>query len=173
MTNDHQPVPLSLGQLYQQGYRAGEMDGKAELQQAYDRAMAHNAMLREALGSFETDCITRPYDGGWNIDVFNVELWMNERSKALNATEADAEAWEEAQKAKRHSSVIKYAEELLSAKWALEQQLATVTNERDALLQQMSFCSGPCGQVGPTRLLLDEYHKRSEALAQKGGEECG
>jgi hypothetical protein len=118
-------------------------------QQAYDRAMAHNAMLREALGKYEE---VYPYVCDLKDNAFMAEhhegltqvinLWLRYGRVALNATEADVVAWEKEQKVKRHSSVIKYAEELLSTKWALEQQLATVTNERDALREALRIATG-------------------------------
>lgn len=83
-------------------------------QQAYDRAMAHNAMLREVLGE-----LAKAY-------------WRNTVAKAheaLNTTEADATAWLKQRDAKWLSN-----QETAVQLWSnAEQQLTTVTQERDAL----------------------------------------
>lgn len=85
-------------------------------QQAYDRAMAHNAMLREAL-ILQTEVIS-------SYDV------MEKSVKALNATEADATAWEK----KLRQDVMLAVHPLQPEYEKLQQQLATVTAERDAEL---------------------------------------
>lgn len=132
---------LKTTESYMQGYRVGKMDGKVEQQQAYDRAMAHNAMLREALTKM---CGRFSHDEKYRLD-------------ALNATEADADAWEKKLRQEVmlavHPLQPEYeklkallADEIASNKSNVEcciaqaddlrdlqKQLATVTNERDAL----------------------------------------
>lgn len=91
-------------------------------QQAYDRAMAHNALLREALH----DLYSEHPSTTWSEDQYVL--------KALNATEADAEAW---LAEKTNDAYSRGAQHAYNAHAELrkeyEQQLATVTNERDAL----------------------------------------
>lgn len=91
-------------------------------QQAYDRAMAHNAMLREALH----DLYTEHPSTTWSEDVYVL--------KALNATEADAAAWQEAFSKKA-------VEEYLGAGAYADvcKQLATVTTERDCALAHVAM----------------------------------
>ena len=111
------------------------------LQQAYDRAMAHNAMLREALGKYEE---VYPYVCDLKDNAFMAEhhegltqvinLWLRYGRVALNATEADAEAWEK----KLRQDVMLAVHPLQPEYEKLQQQLATVTAERDALRKKLS-----------------------------------
>lgn len=110
-------------------------------QQAYDRAMAHNAMLREALGKYEE---VYPYVCDLKDNAFMAEhhegltqvinLWLRYGRVALNATEADAEAWEK----KLRQDVMLAVHPLQPEYEKLQQQLATVTAERDALRKKLS-----------------------------------
>lgn len=110
-------------------------------QQAYDRAMAHNALLREGLWKY-ANC--GPFD-----------FQPSDADEILNATEADVEAWEErrdkkvrdAYRAGPYTDVCK--------------QLATVTNERDALREALKISTATVESFSVAM---------KEALAQKGGE---
>lgn len=108
-----------------------------ELQQAYDRAMAHNAMLREAL-KVTTAVLEKRSDGYDAVDVALGE-------QALNATKADAKTW------LVDKELEQYELGYEAGKAITEQQLATVTNERDALRNAVAL-------VNPVASLL--YHSR-------------
>lgn len=90
-----------------------------DLQQAYDRAMAHNAILREVL---DRCCLC--------VDIGDTCMCC----EALNATEADVEAWEK----KLRQDVMLAVHPLQPEYEKLKQQLATVTAERDALRKKLS-----------------------------------
>lgn len=124
-------------------------------QQAYDRAMAHNAMLREAL-ILQTEVIS-------SYDV------MEKSVKALNATEADATAWEK----KLRQDVMLAVHPLQPEYEKLQQQLATVTVERDALRDLLGNFEEQCiirptdgGWVVDTIGLELWMDKRNETLNQ-------
>lgn len=99
-------------------------------QQAYDRAMAHNAMLREAIR--EVWLNTAPCVQGM-YKKRELEALIRRINKILTpihgATEADADAWEK----KLRQEVMQAVHPLQPEYEKLQQQLATVTNERDAL----------------------------------------
>lgn len=120
---------------------------EALLQQAYDRAMAHNAMLRAALEATaealelnraqeSAPCESvQPYGDNLNLNGFR-ELYQSR--EALNATEADAEAWlsEYVKRVMGWTSLPAQGTHT-PKKSSLQQQLATVTNERDALRETL------------------------------------
>lgn len=94
----------------------------------YNQAMAHNAMLREAAKT-ATDAFAVHYSN-WN------PLLMDEYGEiiapvqeTLNATGPDVEAWER----KLREKVMLAVHPLQPEYEKLQQQLATVTAERDAL----------------------------------------
>lgn len=136
------------------------------LQQAYDRAMAHNAMLREALHGLYTEHPSTT----WSEDVYVL--------KALNATNADATAW----KCEIEKVIIqKFTQSIFDAhKEAWEekvQQLATVTAERDALrraAKRLINANNIKRLEGKTRrykkCCRNGWLTMRKALAQKGGE---
>lgn len=164
---------LKTTEAYMQGYRAGEMDGKSDLQTQLDEANARLAMLSEALGGFENECVTRPYDGGWNVDVFAIELWMGKRSEALNATKEHVEAWKEA------LGIESYKRGAAAATAAHYEQLATVTRERDALREALNRIKKEIPLAAILTQDKSQYRQTTwnfiheiieKALAQKGGE---
>lgn len=111
------------------------------LQQAYDRAMAHNALLREALH----DLYTEHPSTTWSEDVYVL--------KALNATDADATAW----KCEIEKVIIqKFTQSIFEAhKEAWEekvQQLATVTQERNALREALKISTSTVGSLSAASL---------------------
>ena len=97
-----------------------------DLQQAYDRAMAHNAMLREALAH------ARPYTLSPGLNLATLSSMFVD--KALNATEADVTAWGK----KLQEQVMLAVHPLQPEYEKLQQQLATVTPERDALRENIT-----------------------------------
>lgn len=108
-------------------------------QQAIDHVMAHNAILREALWKY-ANC--GPFD-----------FQPSDAEEILNATEADVEAWLKA-------FAKKSVEDLLGV-WPYAdvcKQLATVTNERDALQEALKISTGT----------VESLTTATEALAQKG-----
>lgn len=96
-----------------------------DLQQAYDRTMAHNAMLRDRLGVL--------------IHLTDREnRYWHEAKEAMAATEADVTAWEK----KLREQVMLAVHPLQPEYEKLQQQLATVTAERDALRKELSKYGG-------------------------------
>jgi hypothetical protein len=90
----------------------------------YNQAMAHNAMLRDAIDAADS-CLLSYKMGelaGWEI-----ALYSRKREAALNATGPDVEAWMINFQNKSIDTTIKLYESEM-------QQLATVTAERDAEL---------------------------------------
>lgn len=147
------------GEVFVKEFCRDCIDASGAALEAY--AMAHNAMLREALtnmrGRFS-------HDEKYRLD-------------ALNATEAEATAWLKAY-------VCEVGDTLAAQIVKLEEQLATVTNERDALRASLRELEGPARLVHASRvpqLDLNANHGAifwglvhlGEALAQKGGESCG
>lgn len=102
-------------------------------QQAYDRAMAHNAMLRDMLRMLQGD------GKGCPVCDYMYEEKHEESCElmaTLNATEADVEAWEE-----RRDKKVRDAYRAGPYTDACK-QLATVTNERDALREGLKISTG-------------------------------
>jgi hypothetical protein len=93
---------------------------------------------------------------------------MNKRSKALNATKADAQAW------LVDKELEQYELGYDAGKAIMEQQLATVTSERDALREVMSAANAVVSGLhlgGVDSWDIKKYERlRKIALAQKGGE---
>ncbi len=113
-------------------------------QQAYDRAMAHNVMLREALDHAKGGLMSIYSDDDYRI-AFEPVI-----NAALNATEADVTAWLQQRDAKWLSN-----QETAVQLWSnAEQQLATVTNERDALREKIKALHNVA--LAEARQLLDE-----------------
>ena len=98
----------------------------------YNQAMAHNAMLRDAIDAADS-CLLSYKMGelaGWEI-----ALYSRKREAALNATGPDVEAWMINFQNKSIDTTIKLYESEM-------QQLATVTAERDALRKELNKYGG-------------------------------
>lgn len=130
----------------------------------YNQAMAHNAMLREALDFYSQQ--NHLSDRADSLLMVEEGLIAKE---AIAATGPDVEAWKET------IEMESFKRGAASAITAHYEQLATVTAERDALLECCkkkvetpfhSYDDFTRGEVACAESILD----LSEALAQKGGE---
>jgi hypothetical protein len=147
-----------------------------DLQQAYSRAMAHNAMLREALTEAyreinEISARTGSPRNQLGMPMVDEDYFLavvDKSRNALNATEADSTAWEK----KLREQVMLAVHPLQPEYEKLQQQLATVT-ERDALQDLLGNFEEQCiirptdgGWVVYTIGLELWMDKRSETLNQ-------
>lgn len=104
----------------------------AESKKLENKTMAHNAMLREALGKYEEvypyvcdlkdNAPTREHHEGLT-QIIN--LWLRYGRVALNATDADAERWEK----KRREQVMLAVHPLQPEYEKLKKQLETIKTE--------------------------------------------
>lgn len=136
----------------------------------YNQAMAHNAMLREALDFYSQQ--NHLSDRADSLLMVEEGLIAKE---AIAATGPDVEAWLQTHDDKQFNVYTQVASETCAVAINLKQRLATVTAERDALLECCkkkvetpfhSYDDFTRGEVACAESILD----LSEALAQKGGE---
>lgn len=150
------------------------------LQTQLDEANARLAMQHEALCEFKATYtqVCDLKDNGRAIDHHEgltaiINVWLRYGKPALNATEADVEAWEE-----RRDKKVRDAYRAGPYTDACK-QLATVTAERDALRRALDFYAqgkhlkhsgGLDSTANMTIEIIDHGEVAKQALAQKGGE---
>ncbi len=147
----------------------------AGLRTQLDEANARLAMLSEKLAYYHQDAFHEHGDGFYENMAYNG--FFEEVEEALNATKEHVEAWKIAFQTNAIDLTAKMYESEL-------EQLATVTNERDAL-REAALGFAPHKQTLEEKLSFIEYMSREgagdpatkallarlhKALAQKGGE---